>query len=72
MLEPNWHALRQSLRRASTLDEVVGAHGDFLDTCLKECLLTAPGVIRVLEKLMSICVLFSAYSDKMVRAAPNK
>lgn len=33
--------------QATTIDEVLKYHNDFLDTCLKECMLTDPNLIKV-------------------------
>lgn len=54
VLEPNWSGLEQQLSKVSTVDEVLEYHGDFLDTCLKECMLTNP-------KLLKVCRLFSFF-----------
>lgn len=47
VLEPNWRALEVSLQKVDTVDEVLSYHEDFLDTCLKECLLTNPKLLKV-------------------------
>lgn len=40
VLEPRFHQLKEDLSRVKTVDEVIKAHSDFLDECLKESLLT--------------------------------
>jgi len=42
VLEPNFLKLREKFLTGGirTIDEVMKAHQDFLDECLKECLLT--------------------------------
>lgn len=40
VLEPHWRALEQKLDKVETVDQLLRDHVDFLDTCLKECLLT--------------------------------
>jgi gamma-tubulin complex component 2 len=58
VIEPNWQALmaRLSTREDSkddtasvtrTVDELMQDHVDFLDTCLKECMLTNSNLLRV-------------------------
>ncbi len=39
VLEPNFHKFKESLQSVKTLDEIITLHGNFLDLCLKECLL---------------------------------
>ncbi|XP_033698414.1 gamma-tubulin complex component 2 isoform X2 [Lagenorhynchus albirostris] len=59
VLEPTWHVLEKSLRSASNIDDVLGHHTSFLDSCLKDCMLTNPELLRVFSKLMSVCVMFT-------------
>ncbi|KAI9262228.1 gamma-tubulin complex component protein [Phascolomyces articulosus] len=47
VLEPNWRRLESNLARVSTVDQVLQYHSDFLDTCLKECMLTNAKLLRV-------------------------
>ena len=52
VLEPNWRRLESTLGigggkgKVSTVDALLRAHVDFLDTCLKECMLTSSRLIR--------------------------
>lgn len=50
VLEPNWRALEAKLEKVSTVDQLLRDHVDFLDTCLKECMLTSSKLLKV-----SIC-----------------
>jgi gamma-tubulin complex component 2 len=60
VIEPNWQALMSRLRVAEaedqsgkpkspnrTVDQLMQDHVDFLDTCLKECMLTNSKLLRV-------------------------
>lgn len=47
VLEPNWRRLESNLQKVSTVDQVLQYHSDFLDTCLKECMLTNAKLLRV-------------------------
>ena len=57
VIEPNWQALMARLnakedgkdgaRAVRTVDELMQDHVDFLDTCLKECMLTNSRLLRV-------------------------
>ncbi|KAL7747995.1 gamma tubulin complex Spc97/GCP2 subunit Alp4 [Sorochytrium milnesiophthora] len=67
VLEPNWHALEAKLakmRKASTVDEVLQIHGDFLDTCLIDCMLTTDKLLSCLNQLMYLCTRFKRFSDE--------
>merc|ERR1712087_924886 len=59
VLEPNWHVLQQKLKAARRVDELVAHHNAFLDTCLKECMLRDPTLLKLLAKLLTYCVIFA-------------
>ena len=59
VIEPNWHLLEQNLRAVSNIDGVLEFHNDFLDGCLKDCMLTSPELLQNVSKLMAVCVKFS-------------
>lgn len=46
--------------QASNIDDVLGHHTSFLDSCLKDCMLTNPELLRVFSRLMSVCVMFTS------------
>jgi gamma-tubulin complex component 2 len=47
VLEPNWRALESKLDKVTTVDQLLKDHVDFLDTCLKECMLTSSKLLLV-------------------------
>jgi gamma-tubulin complex component 2 len=47
VLEPNWRMLETKLAKVTTVDQLLRDHVDFLDTCLKECMLTSSKLLRV-------------------------
>lgn len=49
VLETNWRALEAKLAKVETVDQLLRDHVDFLDTCLKQCMLTT-------AKLLSVCL----------------
>ncbi|KAG5950678.1 hypothetical protein E4U53_004597 [Claviceps sorghi] len=63
------HALAQSgpSRPARTVDELMQDHVDFLDTCLKECMLTNSKLLRIHSKLMQTCTIFAHYTNWLTR-----
>eukprot|EP00899_Mesostigma_viride_P008784 jgi/Mesvir1/17907/Mv12973-RA.1 len=58
VLEPNWHVMDEKMRASVTVDEVISRHDDFLDRCLKECMLFWPKILRRLERIKFTCLLF--------------
>lgn len=59
VLEPNWRKLEVKLAKVQTVDQLLRDHVDFLDTCLKECMLTSSKLLRV--RLRVHIVLFHDY-----------
>jgi gamma-tubulin complex component 2 len=47
VLEPNWRKLAAKLEKVTTVDQLLRDHVDFLDTCLKECMLTSSKLLKV-------------------------
>ena len=61
VLEPNWIELEQKLRTASTIDDVLARHNDFLDKCLRDCLLSSRDILENMSRLMTICTTFTGH-----------
>ena len=50
VIDPNWHKFMAKVEddnTATTIDNLMNNHVDFLDTCLKECMLTNARLLRV-------------------------
>ncbi|OWP03471.1 hypothetical protein B2J93_7489 [Marssonina coronariae] len=77
VIEPNWQALMARLNAKEdskggttpvrTVDELMQDHVDFLDTCLKECMLTNSRLLRIHSKLMQTCTFFASYTGWLAR-----
>ena len=59
VIEPNWTVLYQNLQSVATVDDVLACHTDFLDACLKDCMLTNSDVLRTITELMVVCATYS-------------
>ncbi|PFH59581.1 hypothetical protein XA68_12125 [Ophiocordyceps unilateralis] len=60
-------AEQRQTTRTRTVDELMQDHVDFLDTCLKECMLTNSKLLRIHSKLMQTCTVFAAYTNWLTR-----
>ncbi|KAI1106956.1 Spc98 family-domain-containing protein [Jackrogersella minutella] len=78
VIEPNWQSLMSRLKAKDgsidgsgkpdrTVDELMQDHVDFLDTCLKGCMLTNGKLIRINSKLMQTCTVFAAHMNWLSR-----
>lgn len=62
VLEPQWLRFQEKLQNVSTVDQLLQDHVDFLDSCLKESMLTNAKLLKIYSKLMASCVLFANYT----------
>lgn len=82
VIEPNWQALMArvtgddkldrngrpgSSKPTRTVDELMEDHVDFLDTCLKECMLMNSKLLKIHSKLTSACTMFATYTNTLSR-----
>ncbi|KDQ51905.1 hypothetical protein JAAARDRAFT_184745 [Jaapia argillacea MUCL 33604] len=69
VLEPNWRMLEKKLGDVKTVDELLRDHVDFLDTCLKECMLTSSRLLKAYSKLIVTCSTFALYTSNFTKSA---
>jgi len=69
VLEPNWRALEAKLDKVTTVDQLLRDHVDFLDTCLKECMLTSSKLLRAYSRLIVTCSTFALYTSSFTKSA---
>lgn len=65
VVEPAWHTLAEDIASCSTVDEVLAKHGDFLNSCLHDCLLSSPQLLATVKKLLSVCSDFALYMQNL-------
>ncbi|KAJ5319983.1 hypothetical protein PENANT_c040G11045 [Penicillium antarcticum] len=78
VIEPNWVGLMERVEKVHkeasevtegdmkqvnrTVDELMQDHVDFLDTCLKECMLTQAKLLKIHSKLVTCCTMFASWT----------
>ncbi|KAM8715891.1 hypothetical protein ACLKA7_002865 [Drosophila subpalustris] len=63
IIEPNWHQFVVNIRKVENIDELFILHQDFLDVCLKNCMLTEQSHLnRAIFKLCKICLKFCEFT----------
>ncbi|KAL8803692.1 MAG: hypothetical protein Q9182_003024 [Xanthomendoza sp. 2 TL-2023] len=81
VIEPNWQRLMAKVnghdenndrgpgppKVSRTVDELMEDHVDFLDTCLKECMLMNSKLLKVLAKVTYCCTVFSSWTHRLSR-----
>ncbi|KAL6501074.1 hypothetical protein OROHE_025271 [Orobanche hederae] len=66
VLEPNWHVMNSRLQTAKSIDEVIQYHDFFLETCLRECLLLSPVLLKKLENMKLICLQYASAAQWLI------
>ncbi|KAI0338339.1 hypothetical protein BDW22DRAFT_1460019 [Trametopsis cervina] len=71
VLEPNWRKLESKLEgsKIETVDQLLRDHVDFLDTCLKECMLTSDRLLKMCSRLLFVCSAFAVYTASFTKHA---
>ena len=63
VIEPVWHVFLEQFSKAKNIDDVLIYHEDFLDHCLKNCMLTYPDLLKNIIQLCNICIEFCAFIE---------
>lgn len=66
VIGPRGHEMQAGLADATDMDQVLGLHERFLDTCLKQCLLASQDLLKTLTKLMTTCLVFADQMKQFV------
>ncbi|CAG9831841.1 unnamed protein product [Diabrotica balteata] len=67
VIEPHWCAFLNKIGKVQNVDEILSCHWDFLNSCLKDCMLTIPPILSTIIKLLSICEEFCKFVQQMQR-----
>lgn len=80
VIEPNFHIFLDQLNHVKNIDEVLTHHENFLQLCLRDCLLTNQTILKSILELCNICLRFCSFlitdiestNDKNVEAQVNE
>ena len=61
--------LEEKIKKVQTVDQLLKYHVDFLDICLKECMLTNARLIERLQNIMKTIGTFTLYSNQLTKTA---
>ncbi|CAG0902286.1 unnamed protein product [Cyprideis torosa] len=71
VLKPNWEMFMERMAQVKTVDEVLEFHRDFLDTCLRDCMLTSPELLGALMKILKLSAHFTDLVKKRLSLEVN-
>jgi gamma-tubulin complex component 2 len=63
VIEPIWHHFMQQLAKAKNIDDILSYHEDFLDHCLKNCMLTYPDLLKRIINVCNSCIAFCQFIE---------
>lgn len=63
VIEPVWLVFMQQITKAKNIDEVLFFHEDFLDHCLKNCMLCFSDILNVMMKICNLCIEFCKFIE---------
>ncbi|CRK86952.1 CLUMA_CG000769, isoform A [Clunio marinus] len=66
VIEPVWHIFMQQLAKAKNIDDVLIFHEDFLDHCLKNCMLTYPDLLKRIISVCNSCISFCQFIETSI------
>ena len=49
VIDPYWAIMEKDIKKSATMDELLAKHDNFLDSCLKDCMLANPRLISVFD-----------------------
>lgn len=61
VIEPNWAKLEAKLQNSKTVDLLMEQHVYYLDSCMKECMLTNQKLLKLQAKLYMACRMFGEF-----------
>ncbi|KAG8991083.1 hypothetical protein FRB94_012869 [Tulasnella sp. JGI-2019a] len=81
ILEPSWKDLERKLEKfldgdgksgkghgkGGTVDQLLRDHWDFLNTCMKGCMLTSTRFLKLFASLLHTCCRFAVFNSKLTR-----
>ncbi|XP_034097807.1 gamma-tubulin complex component 2 homolog [Drosophila albomicans] len=68
VIEPNWHAFIEKMRKVEDIDMLLTIHQDFLTMCLKSSMLTEDSQLsRIIFRLAKICLKFCEFIQQSQR-----
>ncbi|KAI9357947.1 Spc98 family-domain-containing protein [Zopfochytrium polystomum] len=68
IIDPHWQVFEDKLAKAATVEDVLEFHNDFLDSCLKDCMLTNPKLLKTFGKITRMSLNFVAFADAYAKA----
>ena len=67
VIEPHWRQFQASLSTVENIDQVLALHMEMLESCMKDCMLINQELLKIVTKLMMVCITFSNFIQVNIR-----
>ena len=67
VIEPHWRHFQASLGAVENIDQVLALHMELLESCMKDCMLINQELLKIVTKLMMVCITFSNFIQVNIR-----
>lgn len=71
VFESAWNTFMDNISNVSNVDDVINHHTNFLDSCLRDCLVTSKSFMDIL-KILGVCSMFSTYVQAITMSSKTK
>eukprot|EP00056_Hartaetosiga_gracilis_P009294 m.133078 g.133078 ORF g.133078 m.133078 type:complete len:773 (-) comp13096_c1_seq12:855-3173(-) len=72
VVEEHWHRFLSRVNDVDTLSALVSAHDEYIDSCLRKCMLTNRSLLKILSKILRISNVFATFLEKFVVFAESE
>lgn len=70
VLQPQFNALMKNMKNVPGLDKIIALHTNYLDTCLRECLLTNSKLIQLMSNIFATIDRFCSILETLQSGIP--
>ncbi|XP_049825633.1 gamma-tubulin complex component 2 isoform X2 [Aethina tumida] len=64
VIEPHWKTFLHKVSKVNNVDELLTCHCDFLDSCLRDCMLTIQDILQTITNILSIAMDFCGFMQQ--------
>jgi gamma-tubulin complex component 2 len=68
VIEPNWINFNNDLQNSKSIEDIINSHDNFLNICLKECMLEDSDILNKVNDILITCFMFSRVLIKYYNA----
>ena len=71
VFESSWNAFEENIKNVNNIDDVIRHHTNFLDTCLRDCIVTSNSFQNI-HQILCVCKFFSDFVQGITQYSKEK